>query len=582
MAKMIPSGYNKSTPYGERELFERLRDDPNTQGWVVMHSLDLRTHERKREAEIDMVVLVPDWGVLCIEVKGSDVRRDENGIWDYGYQKKYESPFKQASTAMHALHKYVTSRDVRMSHLLFFSAVIFTGIEFNEQTPEWHSWQCVSKSRFKARPVSEIIIDILGRAHHHIKDVLKAPWYQPQESRPSINQIDALMKLLRPQFGYSVSPKDELRATERMITHFTEEQFGAIDSLEENNRVVLKGPAGTGKTFLALEVVRRSLAKGERVLFICFNRFLGDWLENIFGKDKGEHLYCGTLHRLLLDCAGIDSPDNITSARYWSEELPEIAINRLLESSDPNRTFDMLVIDEAQDILSSQYLAILDLMVSGGLQQGRWCFFGDYEKQAIYREDSASEIEADIFAPINAYAKDYVNYALRKNCRNARPISDLLTLTCDLQPGYRSVLHDTDFATATPYFYNSEKAQQEKIKDLIELELTHFDYDEIVVLSTRNSRSSCVGSGEIQSGRFGLVNFKLSNSPKSIRHSSIHAFKGLEASVVILTDIDQLGGSKMNSVLYVGMSRAKVRLYVLMHESCRSEWNSMLDDGLLI
>jgi hypothetical protein len=47
----------------------------------------------------------------------------------------------------------------------------------------------------------------------------------------------------------------------------------------------------------------------------------------------------------------------------------------------------MLVIDEAQDLLEDEYLDVLDLLVKGGLAGGRWAFFGDFERQAIYISD---------------------------------------------------------------------------------------------------------------------------------------------------------------------------------------------------
>ena len=50
-----------------------------------------------------------------------------------------------------------------------------------------------------------------------------------------------------------------------------------------------------------------------------------------------------------------------------------------------------------------------------------------------------------------------------------------------------------------------------------------------------------------------------------IRAGTIHAFKGLEAPVVIVTDIDRVGDPESDALLYVGMSRATERLFVLAH-----------------
>jgi hypothetical protein len=66
----------------------------------VLHSLDLKRHQSKIEGELDMVILVPALGVLCIEVKGCDVSR-QDGKWIYPYETSVEGPF-QAGLQGHA------------------------------------------------------------------------------------------------------------------------------------------------------------------------------------------------------------------------------------------------------------------------------------------------------------------------------------------------------------------------------------------------------------------------------------------------------------------------------------------------
>jgi superfamily I DNA and RNA helicase len=53
--------------------------------------------------------------------------------------------------------------------------------------------------------------------------------------------------------------------------------------------------------------------------------------------------------------------------------------------------------------------------------------------------------------------------------------------------------------------------------------------------------------------------------------STIYAFKGLEAPVVILTDIDSLVSQRDFDIIYVGMSRALHRLAVLFHAKVAPE-----------
>ena len=69
MALMLPSICPDTAAPGERELFRRLRDDPDTKGWIVLHSLDLARHVCNVAGEADFVVIVPEQGILVIEVK---------------------------------------------------------------------------------------------------------------------------------------------------------------------------------------------------------------------------------------------------------------------------------------------------------------------------------------------------------------------------------------------------------------------------------------------------------------------------------------------------------------------------------
>ncbi len=64
--------------------------------------------------------------------------------------------------------------------------------------------------------------------------------------------------------------------------------------------------------------------------------------------------------------------------------------------------------------------------------------------------------------------------------------------------------------------------------------------------------------------------------PGMITFSTIHGFKGLENSYIILTDIERMGNDEFKSLLYVGMSRAKVALVLLVDQRAREEYHELL------
>ncbi len=143
MARMIPPAVYTGCPSpGERELFERLKADPHTAGWIVLHSLDIAEHRRQISGEIDFLILVPRMGVLVLEVKAHRQIRCENGQWYYGTGQAPElkSPFRQAAEGMHSIRVKLKELRPELSCVLFWSAVLFPYVRFSTESAEWHPW----------------------------------------------------------------------------------------------------------------------------------------------------------------------------------------------------------------------------------------------------------------------------------------------------------------------------------------------------------------------------------------------------------------------------------------------------------
>jgi hypothetical protein len=170
MAKMIPPIHHADTSSkGEVEIFLRLRDDPLTVGWTILHSLDIAHHQRQVAGEIDFVIIIPNKGVLCVEVKACHHLERRDGQWYYGTDAVPDrrGPFKQASHAMHSIRTKLVARNPSLSGVLFWSAVVFPYIPFAIHSDEWHSWQVIDSTRFRTRPVSVLLEQVLDRARFY-------------------------------------------------------------------------------------------------------------------------------------------------------------------------------------------------------------------------------------------------------------------------------------------------------------------------------------------------------------------------------------------------------------------------------
>lgn len=565
---MIPASiYAGCASPGEREIFRRLRDDPNSDSWFVLHSLDIAEHRKQVSGEADFVVIVPGKGVLCLEVKAcSTLRRTPEGLWYYGIDPKGDArgPFKQASEAMHSIRKYLLKIRPDLGGIVFWSAVVFPYVTFTTSSGEWHPWQVIDRHAFTARPFVSSAETILDHARSHLQAHTGGSWFNPSLGEPSAEQCEVIAKTLRPHFEFIESSKSHAERLGEELRRYTEEQYLALDAMEANPRVAFEGPAGTGKTMLAIEAARRGRARGHRVLLLCFNRLLGKWLEEESSALKPE-VVTKTLHSYMLDVASIDPGRDGNDPYFWETKLPRIALERLVESNREDVYFDDLVVDEAQDILRDDYLDFLDISLKGGLASGRWRLFGDFEKQSIYESANLTIQEV-----LQARSSNVPLYSLRINCRNPPRIAETARLLGGLDPSYRRILRPDNGVEPKIRYYNDSEEQQRLLTETLDrLSKEGFTSGDIVVLSTR-SDVACATQVNTHPWKGRLRPYGTATKGHT-RYCSVHAFKGLEAPAVVVTDVDRISDPVSMAIFYVAITRAVDRLVLLVHESAREE-----------
>lgn len=579
MARMIPpyiSNEVKST--GERQIFDLFKNDPDTKDWVVLHSLGLSQHTKRLYGEIDFVVLASGLGIFCLEVKSGEVRRIK-GVWKFTNRfgrinTKPYGPFDQAREGMFTLMQAIKKKfgsDSHLNRLVYGYGVMFPHIVFTPAGVDQEQWQIYDRDS-RRRPINEYIKRL---AQYTRAKVEHKAWFDTTKSLPSAADIEQLVSFLRGDFEKLISPQQQLGDIEQQLQEYTEEQYHCLDQLRDNSRCLFQGAAGTGKTMIALEATRRHLFEKQRTLLVCYNVLLGNWLAAQFSPaEKG--LAVSSFHRFLTKLssgkADVSVPD---SDDYFKYDLPLMALDGI--DRGEIEPFDRLIIDEGQDLIRPEYLDVFDALLKGGLAGGNWEIYCDFERQAIYAEVTASEM----YSLLKERAS-FACFRLTTNCRNTRPIGEETSLLSgfEIPPFLPSKIEGLPVEY---YFYKSEPEKLQKLRKILQ-KLRHQNIASANITILSPTRFENAGITKIKSTEFQIVDLSQNRttfvSPETITFSTIHSFKGLENSYIILTDIDRLDSEEFKSFLYIGMSRARVSLCLLLADQARNDYNALLKSQL--
>lgn len=525
--KMVPPGISRSSPSpAERRLFSLLASTDLSPDAVCLHSLNLAEHRYKQMGELDFVVLAPQ-GLLVIEVKGGGIAV-EGGVWTYTDRfsrehTNYEGPFKQAISGMFSLKDQLEEKlsRLRTGNINFGWAVAFPDCDFDANSVEWPQVLVLDAQRL--------------RHQQDLDEVLQAvfDYWKNKHLRATETPAEVIRELLfamRPEFELVPSLINDVdRITDKM-ERLTNEQYERLDIIADCDRIVCAGGAGTGKTFLAMEVARRASAEGKSVVLLCSSRILAEFLQTrLTGVDVDVLPYD--------DAVGAEE-------RY-----------------------DVLIADEAQDFLDADGLVVMDRLVVGGLQEGRWVVFVDPNAQSglvgRFDEESIGYLRAMGAVPAS----------LRRNCRNTIEVVTQTTLLTAADIGIAIAGHGPSVG------FSSYSGRAEAISVLQnELQRLH---DEsippglITILSPLQWKDSIVrdlpGAWTRKISR--LDESSGSQWPsKTMTFATITDFKGLENDFILLVDVESLSDSpRHRSEVYVAMTRARSSLWISIPEALEHE-----------
>ena len=543
MARMIPTIEEKSSfngSLGEEVLFESLKRLPDE--FVVFHSVKWNRKDNNnniRWGEADFVVFHPKRGLLVVEVKSGGISCDDSGIIyqtnTLTNQRKRIYPMEQANRSKHAF------RELLEKHLSFYDTywieevVWFSSVKRDNLNGSLPPAFTIGNTFFE-----EDIKNPLG-AIERAFDFYNMKVINSRSTQAKQIVIDTLS----PCFDAIPSMSTMLDMQERYFNRMTLEQSYLLDYLEEQEIAAIQGAAGTGKTMLALEKARR-LSYNEKVLFLCFNKFLLQYLRRTF-SDSMPNVEFYNLQTM--------------ASKALNKEASIDDVTDFLNDFDKyfdGWKFKSIIIDEGQDINENHIKLLKDI---AAIKDGSFYIF--YDKHQLVQQRNGLDWVQDVECRL----------VLTMNCRNTRSIAE----TAGIPLSITNIKMREEVIGIKPKFYITA-SEQETIFQLEKLLESYsketFNNNQIVILTTKTLESSALTNVN-KIGRFKL---KLDESGTGI------LFTGLESDVVIIIDINDetFESAEARRIYYVGASRAKHYLDFISIINSQQEkkiGNALLSDG---
>jgi hypothetical protein len=504
MAIMIPDKPIEVTAASlEAEMFaalENLSDD-----YYVFHSFVLisNVNGTQYESETDFIIFNPQKGIICIEAKAGQVKCI-NGEWFYGsgIKMNHGGPYRKADLDKWKLEKYFEQKGLKH---LWDKCKVLHAVWFPSITRAYLNMIQMPADGDKSITLTKDSFDNIQEAIDALFEVNLPSGIQTNLTPPESKKI--LSSILCPSFNLVPCVASEVAIKRNAFNRLLKEQAVLLNFLEEQPCAVISGVAGTGKTMIAVEKARRHAELGEKVLFLCFNRQLCDYLR--------EKHFCENVYYFTID--GLASfVCNSSDASF--EELEEKLTDMYYNGKFP---YKHIIIDEGQDfgqnrIEETSIIQTLESIVLSDEIGGTFYLF--YDKNQLVQGQQIPKYISDSDCKLTLY----------KNCRNTEniAITSMRPLGKDKKPKMfqgcvRGSSPDINIALDEE---SSLNALNNILKKLFEERI-----EDIVILTCSTEEQSWL-TKYCNGGCYQFNN-------RTMKFTSCRKFKGLEADAIILVDI---------------------------------------------
>jgi hypothetical protein len=509
----------------ERKVWDLLREQLGDEDVLISGQ---RISDRGKDYEIDIAVAFPHGGIVIVEVKGSRVWCDDGAWWiDHKGLPRRIHPVTQAREAQYALRSWLDRdsrwrgrRDIRWGHAVVLP---YTHVDDDFAMPDAQRWQVAGR-------------DDLGDLAGFLRDVVVR---QTNGKRLlEHHDIHALVDVLggrglpqRDLIGESAEREDE-------VERLSAEQAVILGAAKLLNRVEIRGGAGSGKTWLAVEQARRLGREGKRVALICYSRGLAGWLQRRVATlpRKEQPAYVGTFHNLGVAWGAPTGSDD--DSDFWEVELPELMVD-LGAQQPPGKLFDAIVIDEAQDFADLWWPAALAALK-------------DEETGGLY---VFSDEGQRVFSRFGGPPAGLVPLILDQNLRNTRQIASSFSTLAPIRMRLGDV-EGPDVRFVECAAADALDVAEDQVDVLLE---AGWRPEDLALLTTGSRHPEQKARQEVGQDSYWDTFW----DKEQVFYGHVLGFKGLERPAVILALNEKEPVERSRERLYVGLSRARDELVVV-------------------
>ena len=491
-----------------------------------------RVTDHLKDHEIDFLVAIEGAGIVSVEVKGGEVWH--NGTtWRQlrGGREHDIEPVRQARESCYAMREFVesdprwTQGRLRWDHVVVLPN---SSLPQDFDLPDCPRWKVVDRDELDS-----------------LADRLKAVLLQQELDRPLLSAV-GVEQLRTALSGRGLPQRDVVaRALENedAADILNERQAVILTAAQLLPRVEIRGGAGSGKTFMALEQARRLARAGQRVALICYSHGLASYLKRITATwpQRQQPGYVGEFHSLGIDWGAPKGPPETErtkqTSQFFEHDLPAQMLD-LAAALPDGQKFDAIVIDEAQDFADSWWepvLAALRDPEDGGLY-----VFTD-EGQRVFDRQGTPPVPM-------------VPLILDQNIRNTRQIASAFQPLVDHPMRFLGGDGpEVRFVACTAA--EALDVGDDQVEALLE---EGWRYEDVALLTTGSRHPEQKNRQE--AGNEDYWDSFWDN--EQVFYGHVLGFKGLERRAIVLVVNDKYALDRAPERLYVGLSRARDQLVV--------------------